>query len=81
MMDRFEVEELILGMADLVMENRTLRAENERLQKMEQEFHAYILQQAEASEKASQNMLKAALVGITMGKQEAELARELVDYI
>jgi hypothetical protein len=56
-MDRNDIEEIILGLADIVQENRYLRAENKRL------------------------MLKVACVGIVQGKEDAELAKELVDYL
>ena len=34
-MERYEVEDIILTMADIVRENRYLRKENDRLSKME----------------------------------------------
>ena len=74
-------EEIILEMANIVMKNRKLREEVARLRKVEEEYHQYISDRCRASEEASQNMLRAALVGIATGKGDMELARELVDYI
>ncbi len=78
-MERYEVEDIILTMADIVRENRYLRKENDRLSKIEKEYKNSIFERAEESEQASRNMLNAALVGITQGK--ANLASELLDYL
>lgn len=78
---RWMIEDIILGMADIVEENRYLRCENERLQKVEKQYHQSIIDRCRASEEASFNMLRAACVGIAMGKDDRELARELVDYM
>ena len=78
---RYEVENIILIMADIVRENRYLRKENDRLRKIEEEYRNFVFETARASEQSSRNMLKAALVGITQGKSNKELASELVEYI
>ena len=54
---RYEVENIILTMADIVRENRYLRKENERLEKVEEEHRNFIFEIARASEQASRNML------------------------
>ena len=64
-MERYEVEDIILTMADIVRENRYLRKENDRLSKMEKEYQNSIFERTQESEQASRNMLNAALVGIT----------------
>lgn len=79
--ERYEVENIILTMADIVRENHYLRKENERLKKVEEEYRNFVFETARASEQASRNMLNAALVGIVQGKEDVELARELVDYL
>ena len=79
--ERYEVENIILTMADIVRENRYLRKENERLKKVEEEHRNFIFETARASEQASRNMLNAALVGIAQGKGDKEAARELLDYL
>ena len=78
-MERYEVEDIILTMADIVRENRYLRKENDRLSKIEKEYKNSIFERAKESEQASRNMLNAALVGITQGK--VNLASELLDYL
>lgn len=78
-MERYEVEDIILTMADIVRENRYLRKENDRLSKIEKEYQNSTFERAKESEQASRNMLNAALVGITQGK--ANLASELLDYL
>ena len=69
-MERYDVEDIILTMADIVRENRYLREENDRLSKIEKEYQNSIFERAKESEQASRNMLNAALVGITQGKSE-----------
>lgn len=80
-MERYDIEELVLGLADIVQENRYLRVENERLRGVEKEYHQSIIDRCKQSEQASLNMLKATCVGVIQGKEDAELARELVDYL
>ena len=38
-MERYDIEELVLGLADIVRENRYLRQENTRLREVEKEYH------------------------------------------
>ena len=80
-MDRYDIEELVLGLADIVQENRYLRKENARLQKVEMDYRKSIEDRCRESEQASLNMFRAACVGIVQGKEDTELARELVDYL
>lgn len=61
-MERYDVEELILDMADIVHENRFMRQEITRLKKVEEEYHQSVLDRFRASEEASYNLLKTALV-------------------
>ena len=42
-MERYDIEELVLGFADIVRENRYLRQENARLRKIEKEYHQSII--------------------------------------
>lgn len=78
-MERYEVEDIILTMADIVRENRYLRKDNDRLSKIEKEYKNSIFERAKESEQASRNMLNAALVGIT--QEKANLASELLDCL
>jgi len=80
-MTDYDVENIILTMADIVIENRILRAENQRLREVEEDYHKSIFDKCRASEKASQNMLKAALIGIGTGKSDIELAKDMIEYL
>ena len=62
-------------------QNRKLRQEVVRLRKVEEEYHKSIADRCRASEEASRNMLKVALVGIATGKNDLELAKELVEHM
>ena len=80
-MERYDIEELVLGFADIVRENRYLRKENARLQKVEMDYRKSIEDRCRESEQASLNMFKAACVGIAQGKNDMELARDLVEHL
>lgn len=80
-MERYDIEELVLGFADIVRENRYLRKENTRLREVEKEYHQSIIDRCRESEQASLNMFKAACVGIAQGKNDMELARDLVEHL
>lgn len=49
-MERYDIEELVLGLADIVRENRYLRRENTRLRKVEKEYHQSIIDRCRESE-------------------------------
>lgn len=78
---RYDIENMILEMADIVRENRILREENKRLRKVEKEYNDSIYKRAEQSEQASRNMVRAALVGVIAEKDNVELTKELLDYM
>ena len=80
-MERYDIEELVLGFADIVRENRYLRQENTRLREVEKEYHQFIIDRCRESEQASLNMFKVACVGIAQGKDDMELARDLVEHL
>lgn len=80
-MERYDIEKLVLGLADIVMENRYLRQENARLMEVEKEYHQSIIDRYRESEQASLNMFKAACVGITQGKNDMEFTRDLVEHL
>lgn len=71
--ERYEVENIILTMADIVIENRYLRKENARLKKMEEEYGNFLFKTARANEQASRNMVKAALVVMLESFREKEV--------
>lgn len=80
-MERYDIEDLVLGLADIVQENRYLRKENARLQKVEMDYRKSIEDRCRESEQASLNMLRAACVGIAQGKDNMELAEELIEHL
>lgn len=63
-MNRYEAEELILSMADIVVENRQLRQEVKRLSKVEKEYHDYVMEQCRESEKAVRDIIRIPLENI-----------------
>lgn len=48
---------------------------------VEKEYHQSIIDRCRESEQASLNMLKAACVRITQGKNDMELARDLGEHL
>lgn len=72
-MDNYDAEELILSMSEIVYENRALRQEVVRLRKIEKDYHQSINDRCRASEDASRNMLRAAIVGIDIGKSNNKI--------
>lgn len=63
-MNRYEAENLILTMADIVMENRQLRQEVKRLSEIEKEYYNYINEQCRESEKAVRDIIRIPLENI-----------------
>lgn len=63
-MNRYETEELILTMADIVVENRQLRQEVKRLSEVEKEYHDYVMEQCRESEKAVRDIIRIPLENI-----------------
>ena len=64
----WEVEEMILGMADIVMECRQLRREVEELRKFRDKYYDEVHQRCKDAQMHSVNMLKLA---IAIGEKEA----------
>lgn len=63
-MNRYEAEDLILTMADIVMENRQLRQEIKRLKEIEKEYHDYINKQHREGEQAFRDIIRIPLENI-----------------
>ena len=57
-MNRYEAEELILLMADIVVENR--------LSEIEKEYHDYVMEQCRESEKAVRDIIRIPLENICL---------------
>lgn len=56
-MNRYDAEEMILTMADIVVENRQLRQEVKRLKEVEKEFHDYIMEEYGAGKQAFRDII------------------------
>lgn len=63
-MNRYEVEDLILTMADIVIENRQLRQEVKRLGVIEKEYYNYINEQCREGEKSVRDIIRIPLENI-----------------
>lgn len=63
-MNRYEAENLVLTMADIVMENRQLRQEVKQLKEVEKEFHDYINKQYREGEQAFRDIIRIPLENI-----------------
>ena len=57
----WEIEEVILGMADIVMECRQLRKENEELRKYRELYYESVSARAKDADMHSANLLKLAI--------------------
>lgn len=60
---RWEAEELILGMADIVYENRRLRRELDEALEYKQKYHDLIDRNFKQAQESSANLLKAIMDG------------------
>lgn len=56
-MNRYDAEEMILTMADIVVENRQLKQEVKRLSKVEKEYYSYIAEQCRESARRYEMLL------------------------
>ena len=63
-MYRHDAEELILSLADSILELRQLRKEVEELRKVKSEYYTYLFEQSQASEKRSRAMLEGIMLGV-----------------
>lgn len=78
--NRYEVEEMILAMASIVMENRALREEVAELRGIRDEYYNSINERAIASEEITRNVLGIALKGaLDNTKSSKDVLLELVD--
>lgn len=62
-MTRFDIEEIILSMADIVYENRELRHELKKAQEYEKMYHDLLEQNLQNAKESSANLLSAILMG------------------
>lgn len=66
---RWEAEELILGMADIVYENRRLRRELDEALEYKQKYHDLIDRNFKQAQESSANLLKAIMDGAFATKE------------
>lgn len=62
-MDRHDVEELILMMADIVCENRYLRQENQELREIKKQYNELLYKSCQDSEETNRLLVQSILVG------------------
>lgn len=67
---RWEAEELILGMADIVYENRRLRRELERAQEFEKKYHDLLNESVRNANESTANLFKAIMSGAFATKED-----------
>lgn len=80
--NRYEVEEMILTMADIVMEKRVLREEVKELREVRDEYYEYLSRRASESEEVTRKMIGVALKGaLDNTKSNNDILLELVDCI
>lgn len=78
--DKYEVEEMILTMANIVMENRMLREEVAELREIRDEYYKSINERAAAGEEVNRKMMRIALSGMwDKSKSSNERLLEMVD--
>ena len=63
MFDREDVEDIILCMADIVLENRNLRAKQANEESYERKYNQLLADVVAESEQSSRDLLKACLLG------------------
>lgn len=63
MLDRYDIEEIILGMADIVHENRVLRKELKRAKEYEKKYDDLLNRCVDNANKSSAALLEAIIMG------------------
>lgn len=58
MFDKRDIEDIILGMADIVMENRDLRAELSRMRRLQEQHDEYMRDLIKGHQEADRELLK-----------------------
>lgn len=81
MFTMYDVEEIILGMAELVRENRYLRKENEQLSKELEISNSHLHEMWKHNEKSAANMLVGALAMSYKESGDLEMAQHFASKI
>ena len=63
MFDRYDIEDIILGMAEIVRENHALRAELEKMREYKQKYYDLVNENLRSAEESNRMLLKACLMG------------------
>ena len=71
-MERWEVEEIVLGMADIVLENRRLRRKLEEAEGYKKKYHDAVDALAKQAAESQKSILEAILAGAFNTKREDE---------
>ena len=61
--DRHDVEDIILCMADIVVENRAMRKELERMREYEKKYNQLVYDNLRQAEESNKDLLKAIFAG------------------
>ena len=70
---KFFVEEIIIGMADVVYENRKLRRELEKAKEYEKKYHDLLNESVDNANKHTASLLQAIMAGaFSNGKEQGE---------
>ena len=69
MFDRYDIEEIILGMADIVWENRRLRRELAEAKEYEKKYHDLLDQSVDHANKSTASLLEAIMAGCFATKE------------
>ena len=72
MLDRYDIEEIILGMADIVHENRVLRQELKRAKEYEKKYDDLLNRCVDNANKSTANLLEAIMAGCFATKEANE---------
>jgi len=68
MFDIYEIEDIILGMADIVKENRRLRYELEEAKEYEKKYHDLLDHAVDHANKSTAMMFEAIMAGVFTGE-------------
>lgn len=69
-MSQYEAENLILALADSIIELHQLRREVEELREIKKEYYEYLSEQSRASEARSNSILEGILLGVISKPKE-----------
>ena len=80
-MDTYDIEEIILGMADIVRENRILRYELQETRKQLENSKKHIADLHKGIEEGQNSFLEALMNGVFCTKEERKRLEELKEVV